>query len=258
MKKKMIQTSKPHLIWDGVFSSWEEAVRSAGGADGEKGFSNERWFERILDQLNSFRAEIKEFGIAVPPRPTNLPAIVSLTNSKTIIDIGGSSGWIYDYLNSNTLSNRIRKYFILEVFDIVSRSKRFAHPDKVQYFTDYKKLRSCDLLYTNSVIQYFPTNEHLLEIIGQVKPKFILVDDLYAGDNEEFFSNQISYEKKIPHRFLNFEKFKKEVCKEGYRLILKQPFHTPILGQYQPKPMDHFPKEYRLRYSLSVVFQKNN
>nr|WP_242508086.1 hypothetical protein [Leptospira mayottensis] len=89
MKKKMVQTSKPLLIWDGIFSSWEEAIRSAGGADGEKGFSNERWFERILDQLNTFRSEIKEFGIAVPPRPTNLPMVASLTNSKTIVDFGG-------------------------------------------------------------------------------------------------------------------------------------------------------------------------
>ncbi|EMY76317.1 methyltransferase, TIGR04325 family [Leptospira weilii serovar Ranarum str. ICFT] len=254
----MSQTSKPLLIWDGVFLSWEEAVRSAGGTDGEKGFSNERWFERILDQLNSFRSEIKEFGIAVPPRPTNLPTVISLTNSKSIVDLGGSSGWIYDYLNSITLFSKIKKYSILEVPDIVSRSKRFGHSGKVQYFTNYKKIRSCDLFYTNSVIQYFPTNEYLLEIIGQVKPKFILVDDLYAGNNEEFFSNQIRYEKRIPHRFLNFEKFRKEVSKKGYRLILKQPFNTPILGQYQPKPMDHFPKEYRLRYSLSVVFQKIN
>ncbi|EMO24327.1 methyltransferase, TIGR04325 family [Leptospira santarosai] len=258
MKKKIPQTLKPPLIWEGVFSTWEEAVSSANGADGEKGFSNERWFERILDQLNSFRSEIKEFEIAVPPRPTNLPVVFSLTNSKTIVDIGGSSGWIYDYLSSNTLSSKVRKYSILEVFDIVSRSKRFAHSDKVQYVTNYKKLHPCDLLYTNSVIQYFPSNEYLLEIIRHVKPNFVLVDDLYAGNNEEFFSNQISYEKKIPHRFLNFKKFKKEVCKEGYRLILKQPFHTPILGQYQPKPMDHFPKEYRLRYSLSVIFQKIN
>ncbi|EKQ99162.1 methyltransferase, TIGR04325 family [Leptospira borgpetersenii] len=256
MKKKETQISNQFLVWDGVFSSWEEAIRSAGDVDGKKGFSNEKWFERILEQLSSFRLEIKEFGIAVPPRPTNLPMIVSLTNSKIIVDFGGSSGWIYDYLDSIEFPSKIKKYSILEIPGIVSRSKRFNHSRKVQFYTDFKKIPFCDLLYTNSVIQYFPTNEYLIEIIDQVKPKYILVDDLYAGDNDEFFSNQISYEKKIPHRFLNFKKFREEVSKEGYRLILKQPFNTPILGKYQPKPMDHFPQKYRLRYSLSVVFEK--
>ncbi|EKQ90418.1 methyltransferase, TIGR04325 domain protein [Leptospira borgpetersenii str. UI 09149] len=159
-------------------------------------------------------------------------------------------------MDSIEFPSKIKKYSILEIPGIVSRSKRFNHSRKVQFYTDFKKIPFCDLLYTNSVIQYFPTNEYLIEIIDQVKPKYILVDDLYAGDNDEFFSNQISYEKKIPHRFLNFKKFREEVSKEGYRLILKQPFNTPILGKYQPKPMDHFPQKYRLRYSLSVVFKK--
>ncbi|EKR99450.1 methyltransferase, TIGR04325 domain protein [Leptospira mayottensis 200901122] len=159
-------------------------------------------------------------------------------------------------MNSIELRNKIQKYSILEVPDIVSRSGKFNHSKKVRYYTDFKKIFQCDLLYTNSVIQYFPTNQYLLEVIDQVKPKFILLDDLYAGDNDEFFSNQISYERRIPHRFLNFEKFKKEVVKKGYRMVLKQPFDTPILGKYQPKPMEHFPEKYRLRYSLSVAFQK--
>ncbi|EKR17038.1 hypothetical protein LEP1GSC019_3729 [Leptospira interrogans serovar Pyrogenes str. 2006006960] len=243
MKKKETQISNQFLFWDGVFLSWEDAICSAGDVDGEKGFSNEKWFERILEQLSFFRSEIKEFGIAVPPRPTNLPTVVSLTNSKTIVDIGGSSGWIYDYLDSIELPSEIKKYSILEISDIISRSKRFNHSRKVQFYTDFKKIRSCDLLYTNSVIQYFPTNEYLIEIIDQVKPKYILADDLYAGDNEEFFSNQISYEKKFPHRFLNFKKFRKEISKEGYRMILKQPFDTPILGKYQPKPMGSLPEK---------------
>ncbi|UZN08532.1 methyltransferase, TIGR04325 family [Leptospira santarosai] len=252
------QTSEKFIVWEGVFHSWEDAVRSAGGADGEEGFSNEQWFERISSQLNSFRSEFDRFGIAVPPRPTNLSTVVALTKSKTILDIGGSSGWIYDYLNSIILPNKIKRYSILEVPDIVSISKKFNHSDKVRYYRDYDKIHSCDLLYTNSVIQYFPSNEFLLKIIQKATPQFILIDDLYAGDNDEFFSNQISYGKRIPHRFLSFEKFRKEISKQGYRLILKQPFNTPILGQYQPKPMDHFPKEYRLRYSLAVVFQKIN
>nr|WP_254846975.1 hypothetical protein [Leptospira alexanderi] len=155
MKKKINQPPNQLLVWDGVFSTWEEAIRSAAGVDGEKGFSNERWFERILDQLNSFRLEIKEFGIAVPPRPTNLPMVISLTNSRTIVDLGGSSGWIYDYLNSITFLNKIKKYSILEVSDVVSRSKRFNHSNKVRYYTDFKEIFQCDLLYTNSVIQYF-------------------------------------------------------------------------------------------------------
>lgn len=258
MKKQANETSKKFLVWEGIFHSWDEAVRSAGGADGEEGFSNEKWFDRISSQLNSFRTEFDSFGIAVPPRPTNLSTVVALTKPKTILDVGGSSGWIFDYLNSIVIDSKIKRYSILEVPDIVSISKKFNHSSKVKYYADYNKIGSCDLLYTNSVIQYFPSNDFLLKVIQKATPQFILVDDLYAGDNEEFFSNQISYGKKIPHRFLSFEKFRKEISREGYRLILKQPFHTPILGQYQPKPMDHFPEKYRLRYSLSVVFQKQN
>ena len=79
-------------VWDGVYPSWSLAC-DAAQAFGGKGLDGEIWFQRISDQLTDYREEIRICGVAMPPRPSNLPMLCAYEKPTSIVDFGGSSGW---------------------------------------------------------------------------------------------------------------------------------------------------------------------
>ena len=79
-------------VWDGVYPSWSLAC-DAAQAFGGKGLDGDIWFKRITDQLTDYREEIRICGVAMPPRPSNLPMLCAYEKPTSIVDFGGSSGW---------------------------------------------------------------------------------------------------------------------------------------------------------------------
>lgn len=242
-------------VWDGIYTRWDDAVRAAEDG-GEDVFDSDDWLRKVEAQLQDYRERVDAHGVTLPPRPSNLPIVVALVDPTTIVDLGGSSGWTWDYLRASIPQCRVERYDIIETQKIVDHFKGSAHHlPPVMYHTATKALEECDLLYANSVLQYFPSNEGLLEIVQDLRPKYILLDDLFAGDNPEFYSVQNYYEKKIPCRFMNLSQLDQDLSHARYSLVARVPFDTPTLGVSQTKPMDNFPTSHRLRYSISALYQ---
>ena len=243
-------------VWDGVYSDWDTAVRVA--EDGSTAvFDSDRWLKKVVAQLEDYRSELHTRGIALPPRPTNLPLLAALTDPASIIDFGGSSGWCWDHLRAVVPSTDVSRYEVLETDSLVSYFETSGHHGPpVRYRSDASDIEGCDILYTNSVLQYFPTNAPLLQLITDSSPTYVLLDDLFAGDIPEYFSVQNYYDQKIPCRFINFDLLDEDLRKLGYALVSKEPFDTPTLGASQPKPMDNFEVSHRLRYSLSALYRR--
>ncbi len=244
----------PH-IWNGPFNTWAEACAAA--PDLGDAFESKRWLDRIVQQLREFRELRVADGIALPPRPCNLPLICALTQSASIIDFGGSSGWCYDYLANTRQSGAIASYVIVEIPRIVEHMKHAAlHGAPVNYKTMTDPLQPCDLLYCNSVLQYFESNAVFLELIDKVRPRYILLDDLLAKGRDDFFATQNYYHTAIPHRFLGLENLLSDARSKGYELLSATPFASPILGAMKPLPMDNFPEAFRVRYAMSVLLAR--
>ena len=242
-------------VWDGIYTRWDDAVRAAEDG-GEAVFDSDGWLRKVVVQLQDYRERIAVHGVTLPPRPSNLPIVGALIEPTTIVDLGGSSGWSWDYLRSAVPHCRVERYDIIETQNIVDHFEHSEHHQPpVRYHTTTTALESCDLLYTNSVLQYFPSNDGLLEIVQALLPKYILLDDLFADENPEFYSVQNYYGKKIPCRFMNFSKLDQDLEHRGYSLVAKVPFDTPTLGVSQTKPMDNFPASHRLQYSISALYQ---
>ena len=246
-----------NYIWKGIYPTWTSACEAAKVMGSDVGFSDDRWFQRIKQQLLDYRNELQQYGVAMPPRPSNLPLVCAIVDPNSVLDFGGSSGWCWDYLKSSVVSHHINSYQIVETKDVVNfMNESKLHNDPVQYMTIDAKIKSCDLFYCNSVLQYFESNAILMQLIEQTKPRYILLDELAAKGGEDLYSLQTSYDSKIPYRFIGLSKLLAELEHHGYDEMARYPYASPILGVIKPFEMENFPKEKQLRYSLSVLLQK--
>lgn len=249
------KTAASARVWDGLFDTWEQACAAAPKL--EEAFRSERWMNRIVQQLQEYRALHSKYGIALPPRPCNLPWVCATTLSRSIVDFGGSSGWCHDHLRHTLQDHFVSSYVIVEVERIVEHMTRAGlHAAPVTYKTAADSLEPCDLLYCNSVLQYFASNAPLLDLIGRVRPGYILLDDLLAKGETDFFSTQANYDTPMPHRFLGLRQLHSELRSVGYQPMLAVPFASPILGLVKPLPMENFPEKFQLRHSVSVLLNR--
>lgn len=239
-------------IWEGIYENWEEisAKRSA--------FCEKRWIEAIGKQLIDYNKEKKEFGIAIPPRPTNLPIVCALLNIKKIIDFGGSSGWNYEYMKDVVHNIDLEIYDVIELkeINIVFKNSNFRKPEEIIKHLSIDEIKNnYDLLYINSALQYFKDNTILEKLINISKAKYLLFDDLFAGDIPDYITIQKYYDSSIPIRFMNFTKFNSFLSHINYRILFEMPYYTKFFGSYMPQPMSNFPKRYRIRYSKSILYE---
>ena len=114
-------------IWEGIYDNWEEIAAK------QSAFREKRWIEAIGQQLIDYNKEKKEFGIAIPPRPTNLPIVCALLKIHKIIDFGGSSGWNYEYLRDVVQSVDLELYDVIELneINIIFKNSNLRKPEEL-------------------------------------------------------------------------------------------------------------------------------
>ncbi len=245
-------------VWSGLYTTWQEACMAANVLSGN-GLSREEWFDRITGQLVDYRKEISQYGVAMPPRATSLPQHCSLTRPTSILDLGGSSGWCWDHLINSGGGEHVSSYYIVETQEVVDYMTCNAlQSDPVLYQTLEEPLAPVDTLYCNSVLQYFESNEVFISVIEQTLPEFILLDDLVATNQKDFFTVQLLRESAIPYRFLELQSLLNSLTELGYRMVLRCPYQSPIRGLIAPLPMENFPAKNRLRYSSTLLLKREN
>lgn len=202
-------------IWDGVFTSWDQAAIAASAAnlDAISPYDSKRWIDRQQSMLEAARS-------GVVPRPTNLPLAVSMAGAHTVIDLGGGSGWTYEVIARGN-NAKVDKYYIIErQSSIHAFSALFPEPGIVQYLGDNALpealLNSVDVLYSNSALQYFPNNDFLINLISRCTPIWILLDDFQVALSGQFFSLQHYYGSEIPCRFTDVVSTIREIEELGY------------------------------------------
>ncbi len=246
-----------NYIWNGIYRSWDQASEAAKVIGTGGGLASDRWFQRITQQLLDYRNEIGKYGVAMPPRPSNLPSVCAMTSPYAIIDFGGSSGWCWDYLKNSLSNHRINSYIVIETQEVVNyMAASNLHNKPVQYKTINDSIKVCDLLYCNSVLQYFASNAPLINLIERTTPEYILLDDIVANSKDDFYTVQNYINSGIPYRFIGLSKLQCELLDHGYVEQFRCPYASPILGVIKPLEMGNFPQEKQNRYSLSILLRK--
>jgi len=244
-------------IWNGVFGTWKDAeiAAFAKSDDRVRAFDTARWIERQSAMLASARS-------GVSPRHTNLPLLIASTGARSIFDLGGGSGWTFEIASRNT-NVQISEYVIGEQESTVDAfTSSFNHDNRLQFVVSEEisseRLSVADVLYSNSVLQYFPDNEFFVDLISMCAPKWILLDDFQTALGGEFFSTQHYYGIEIPCRFLDLQSWRDEMWRLGFTLAGKLEYPAAIGGHLEPSLGNSSGSERVIGAPCSLLFRKTS
>jgi len=216
-----------------MFNTWDEAASAAALESKEtlQAFDTSRWMERQESMLSSARS-------GVSPRFTNLPLLVGAIGARSVVDLGGGSGWTFE-LVSHSNSAALDRYTVIEQKTSVDAfSLSFITDDRVRFVASEKnsvgQLDSVDILYSNSALQYFPDNGFLAQLVSACTPDWILLDDIQIALGGEFFSMQHYYGAEIPCRFFDVNSMVEEIRNLGYALKGNWEYPASIGGVLEP------------------------
>ena len=130
------------------------------------------------------------------------------------------------------------------------------HKKLIEFKTINDLIPQSDLLYCNSVLQYFSSNVEFISLIKKVMPEYIFLEDLVATSDDDFFSVQNYYHTGIPYRFIGLTNLLNEFSEQGYQEIFRSPYPSIIEGVIKPFGMANFPKSKRIRHSIIILFKK--
>lgn len=220
-------------IWNGVFDTWADASHAAGLKSPEipQAFDTARWMDRQGSMLHSARS-------GVSPRFTNLPLLIGTTDARSVVDLGGGSGWTFELISKSN-SQILERYIVLEQRTSVDAfSNNFISDQRVRFvpseaFVNYSS-QPADVLYSNSALQYLPDNDLLTRIVANCTPNWILLDDIQTGLQGEFFSMQHYYGIEIPCRFCDVNLMVDQVQSLGYSLKGNWEYPASIGGVLKP------------------------
>lgn len=241
-------------IWNGVFGTWADASHAAGLKSPEipQAFDTARWMERQGSMLLSARS-------GRSPRFTNLPLLIGATDARTVIDLGGGSGWTFELISKSS-SKVLEHYPILEQKTSVDTfSDNFKSNERVKFVRSDAfancRLEPADVLYSNSALQYFPDNDFLTRIVENCAPNWILLDDIQTGLQGEFFSMQHYYGIEIPCRFCDVNLMVDQVQSLGYSLKGNWEYPASIGGVLEPTLSSEVDTQHAIGTPRSLLFE---
>lgn len=246
----MAKTYNNRFVWDKIFNSEEDIL-----ALESKAFNSDRWQKQILSQLTNFKHRKEN----LPPRPTDLPLLAKTVKATTILDFGGSNGWTFEFIARTCPKyfESINNYIIYEKPELCYYfEKKDIHKPPLNYIYTLDSIKTVEIFYSNSAIQYLLNESLLNECIQKAKPKLILLENVLCGDFKDYYTLQNYYEYKIPVKFRSKEVFINNLEKLGYTLTLQKVYSEPIKGIIDKFDMSNFPKELRINYGLTMLLEK--
>ena len=162
-----------------------------------------------------------------------LPSLIT-RKKPVVIDIGGGPNPIYSYIKKAT--NITTKCFVLDTQKLVSIIKnklpsRFK--SDVKYISSFNeiKLKSVDIVYFNSSIQYLENYEQMIRKLIKLQPKYILISYTpFNKRNKNYYSIQYGVPGSVhpiiffsPHKLITFLKKMKyrDIFKNKYSMTSK-------------------------------------
>ncbi len=246
-------------VWQLKFKNFADAILTQESLNSlipdqsRGGFDSAEWFNKQESMLDlAAKGEL--------PRSTSIVEFLAGKSIQNIVDFGGGPGWIWAYLVKSNLHNGL-SYYNLEL-----ESSRIAFEYLTYRLPSMKFVEMCEvpslanegnLLYSNSILQYFEDNSLLLELIRELNPVSIVLDDI-AGDEEEFYSLQNYYGFLQVNRFLNLSKLISEVCSLGYKLLLNRAYEKGFSSKMIPKIWIGSDEvtDYKVPSSVTLVFER--
>jgi putative methyltransferase (TIGR04325 family) len=257
-----MQANNEFKIWEGVYASFSEARVDAAGP----GFDGEIWRSRSLDSARACLAALKA-GTRIPPlhtqRSTMLPPVAAMMLGErerlAVLDLGGGLGIGYMTLLESVpaAAHRI-DYTIVEVSGICDTGRELFARDfgSIRFVTSPPEGARYDLVHCSSMLQYVEDWRGFLRSLGAMQAPYLLLSDIFAGDNPGFVSLQNYYGSRIEHWFLNYDELLAVLKDTGYELKMKTYVTARRLGVDEKLPMAHFPPSHRVDQTLHLLLKR--
>ena len=246
-------------IWEGVYADFDAAPGSTSV------FAEELWVERSRAKARDMIAAIRPRGAApaaVAAQGYALPLVASLVQAGQggvrVLDFGGSVGFAFPLL-VGALGDPDR--FHVAVVDnpriCAAGREVFAGEPRITFSEDLPSGGTFDIVHCGSSLQYVRDTEALLARLAAVTPRYLVLDDLPAGNVQTFVSTQNYYGKKIPHWFFSLPELVARVSRAtGFRLIHQERYVGTYLGVSGPMPLGNLPADRRIEHALNLVFER--
>jgi len=244
-------------VWDGVYTSFDEAPGSGPGFDGPI------WRERSLAvarETIAKRAASETLDYALRQRNAIMPVVVAMLLSRqstaSILDFGGGLGAAFAVLAS-ALDDGAKQvnYRIVEVDEICRAGQElFAGGDGPTFQPEWPGNTAFDLVHASSVIQYVEDWRGAVRRLAGFGAPYLVFGDLFIGGFATYVTLQNYYGSRIRHWFINADEFIAEVERCGFRLALRVPCDAKVLGIYGALPMNNFPEALRLPHTTNLLF----
>lgn len=174
-----------------------------------------------------------------------------------MLDFGGGLATSFPALLASLTSLDGLEFHVVESKGVCEKAQDdlvFSENAKLFFHTELPGGKF-DVIHAARSFQYVDDWKGLLHSFVQLRPKYLILAGVLAGDIEPFVSLQNYYGYKIRVRFLNFKELVSETEHLGFRLIYKSLHISKRLGKEGPLPMDNFPAERRIVHPCQLLFE---
>jgi putative methyltransferase (TIGR04325 family) len=241
-------------VYEGFYQSFAEARKVSHG------FESERWLESQRQLIEDIRRADWHSRL---PLDQNLATVIAALDSNTsapvrVLDIGGGLGGTFLWLKQ-VLSGAISfDYTVLELDTTVALAAGLGLSDEYPELRFTARLPGAEftVVYFGSSLQYFEDSQKILvDSVGQ-NTSVVVMSRIPVCEQGGYVTLQNYYDSKIPLNVIGLADLEKWMGELGFTAILKNASCTPILGEYQPIPVNKIPEEYAIGFCTDLVFRK--
>ena len=244
-------------VWSGTFLTFAQAAASVPTEPDHKLslFAQAKWLDRQAALAS--RSVSEESQIQPPSRPTNLPFAAAVVNAKIIVDFGGGSGWVRQFLYG---LKGLERFLVVDVESVVRRFGEVATSQLEFVTADSPVLDDLagitDILYSNSTLQYLPDNVAFCDVVRRVRPALVLLDEvLWSSTGSDWFTVQVNSIVPAVARFASIDVLVADLATIGYRLTWKDNFGRE---GYAFPVMENLPRRVRISHALVLAFSRGS
>jgi putative methyltransferase (TIGR04325 family) len=252
----------PTSVWEGVYDSFP-----AAGTPGRI-FDGETWLTRAAARLDAdlaaLRGDRSDSSLALireHPLPLLAATLCATRRSTRILDFGGGLGTSFlRLLASLPAAPMPVDYHIVELPSVVAVGReRFGTFPNLHFHSSIPRdIGPVDIVCAVSSLHYIEDWRGCLRELVALRPAWLLLADVPAGDIPTFVTHQVYYGSRMPVWFWNRQELVEAVNDVRYRLTYEAGYRATILGREGPLPMDALPETHRLDHCRDFLFSADS
>ncbi len=209
-----------NYIFQECFSTYEQAFDFCEKSNIGKKFPADVWQVRQLEFLRKSR-------LGISPRAESISEILAKEKDLKIVDFGGGSGWLFQYLKA--LGYDANCLAIVETDESISWFNK-GNIDSVwktnKELTELELNGQKEVFYSNSCIQYVDKIEPFLGLILKKPWTYLILEDIPNLENRDIWTCQNYYGYLSPYHFFNINSLISLIENFGFKLTLNSEYQV--------------------------------